>query len=418
MTSFGLFQRIPFFSRQSPSGMSVAADPDFALFDDTMRRSPQRWLALAGLIWRLFGVLTVVFGSLSRWLLSFPILLAAAIIVIVLNLLLFIALVRREHLIERLDSWVFLVVDVGFAIVINIWASWVLPINTLYEVDPYRDMFVPYLWGTVTVWTGIRGARVGGIIAFILAVPLQTTMAWVNQYPLNLSPIAFIDRNMWLITSYVLAIGARYFARSAAATTAQQAIRAGREETRAQMYRDMHNTALHTFDEIGDRANSDDSPPSDRLIAIAEMAAHQAKQIRDVLKQDNQREQHPFAASLNELVAEFRRRHLLAIRFHVEDLQTEPVLRTSIAIASATRASLNNIVKHAKTQDVHIHAGPWREGVRVTIRDRGCGFDRPTTPDGFGLREAIQGQLTAVGGYAEIKTSPRSGTKVALWAPN
>lgn len=106
-----------------------------------------------------------------------------------------------------------------------------------------------------------------------------------------------------------------------------------------------------------------------------------------------------------------------AVEFDMQPLQLprEVVAEISQSVAEA----LSNVARHAGTGAVQVTAGPAQGGVIVEVRDLGRGFDTGTVPPHRrGLRESIVGRMTAVGGSAEIVSSPGAGTRVLLrWRP-
>jgi signal transduction histidine kinase len=54
---------------------------------------------------------------------------------------------------------------------------------------------------------------------------------------------------------------------------------------------------------------------------------------------------------------------------------------------------------------------------RVTVRDKGRGFDLENVRRGFGLDQSISRRLVEVGGDSRVTSTPGSGTKVELWVP-
>jgi hypothetical protein len=113
----------------------------------------------------------------------------------------------------------------------------------------------------------------------------------------------------------------------------------------------------------------------------------------------------------------------------------------AVAIAFAVREALANVASHAGTGEAWVEicsvapdgndsvpagaglvAGAPEtcpEGIRVTVRDAGAGFDPgQVDPSRLGLRRSIVERLADWGGRALIRSSPGAGTEVILcWAP-
>jgi signal transduction histidine kinase len=91
------------------------------------------------------------------------------------------------------------------------------------------------------------------------------------------------------------------------------------------------------------------------------------------------------------------------------------------AITYATREALSNVAGHAGTGEAWVQispAAPGDGGARVTIRDRGGGFDQARVgPARLGLRRSITERIADAGGRAVIISAPGKGTEVSLRWP-
>ncbi|MCB5163378.1 hypothetical protein LG634_00730 [Streptomyces bambusae] len=101
------------------------------------------------------------------------------------------------------------------------------------------------------------------------------------------------------------------------------------------------------------------------------------------------------------------------------------------ALAAAVTEALNNVRRHAGTGHAYLTAtGTGPDGaVRVTVVDRGAGFDPAAAPagtgasapagtcTGTGLRRSIHVRLAAAGGRSEVDSAPGEGTRVELRWP-
>lgn len=92
--------------------------------------------------------------------------------------------------------------------------------------------------------------------------------------------------------------------------------------------------------------------------------------------------------------------------------------RVARALVLATMQAVANAVQHANARglavDVSAQADPGAVAVRV--RDGGTGFDVAAIPDDrLGIRGSILARITAVGGHAEIESSPAGTTVIMHW---
>jgi signal transduction histidine kinase len=79
---------------------------------------------------------------------------------------------------------------------------------------------------------------------------------------------------------------------------------------------------------------------------------------------------------------------------------------------------LRNVARHARASGVDLSCRATGDGVEMTIRDDGVGFDpdedrqRPSLGLA-GMRERVE----LVGGRIHVRSAPGRGTAVAVWAP-
>jgi len=88
------------------------------------------------------------------------------------------------------------------------------------------------------------------------------------------------------------------------------------------------------------------------------------------------------------------------------------------AFAGAVAEALENVVRYAGTQRAAVQLRDEQDVVRVTVADRGCGFDPAHVSGlGFGLREDLAGRMAAARGSHAVRSRPGAGTQVHLeWA--
>jgi signal transduction histidine kinase len=126
-------------------------------------------------------------------------------------------------------------------------------------------------------------------------------------------------------------------------------------------------------------------------------------------------------AALESQVADFRRRHRVAMEFTHEGLEHRLHPETERAVYRIVQEALTNIARHAQAAAgrVHLHAGAGR--LHVVISDDGVGFDvtdaeRPGRRRGLGLL-GIRERVSQLRGVVRIESSAGSGTTIAIDLP-
>ena len=132
-------------------------------------------------------------------------------------------------------------------------------------------------------------------------------------------------------------------------------------------------------------------------------------------------DEHDLAAALA-WAGERMARHGLRVDV-VDDGEPKPLHEEVLGfLFLSVRELLWNVVKHAKTTEATVRVERADGLVRVTVEDRGRGFEPskrailPTEEGGFGLF-SIAERIDLLGGRMEIHSAKRRGTRVTLTAP-
>jgi signal transduction histidine kinase len=90
----------------------------------------------------------------------------------------------------------------------------------------------------------------------------------------------------------------------------------------------------------------------------------------------------------------------------------------AVAMSQCVAEALTNVARHAGAGEARVAGHADADGVSLTVTDDGPGFNTTTVPPHRrGLRESIDGRMRAVGGSAQVRSSPGAGTEVALRWP-
>jgi signal transduction histidine kinase len=211
---------------------------------------------------------------------------------------------------------------------------------------------------------------------------------------------------------------------AAAAASEQYAVLSRNSERRVHE-RLLHDTVLNTLTALA-RADADD------VAGAASRCRWDVALIEDALGDPDDpadgtgRPSGDLAGQVRSVVAELRGRGL-TVHLDIDDERAPTIpARVSTAISNAIREALSNVAAHAGTGEawvqVRLIAQPGDAEIpgrlRVTVRDRGAGFDPARVDQGrLGLRRSIAERTADCGGRAAIRSAPGQGTVVSLSWP-
>jgi signal transduction histidine kinase len=190
-------------------------------------------------------------------------------------------------------------------------------------------------------------------------------------------------------------------------TAVEEGARAAAEEARNREHRRLHDSALQTLEAIA----SYDLDPDD----LRRQARKEAAALRRAIAGEELRTTR-LVAGLEELADEFAIRGL-TVELVTLELEDEADSSVAEALRDASHEALTNAAKHAGVSRVVLRAVSTHDGIEVTIRDQGAGFDPSAPNSGFGIGNSIVRRMEEVGGRADISSTPGRGTRIALWAP-
>jgi signal transduction histidine kinase len=379
--------------------------------DELVRRTLS-WFAVAALAYRLAITPILVAGALGNLDTDLPRSLLVAMGLVLIGDLVLLVGVLLGRFGRLLRSNAFFAVDLAVAAGLNLWATSALPDGTFLLTG--RDIVWGYGLGVISFWTALRGPRTGaallagGIALHLLMVRLNGAVYDFDGW------MTFVARVAWLALAFGLAWVLVALARQGSRTAVAEGLRAGREAERARLLRETHDTVMQTLEAIALRSGGD-AAPAERLREIRATALEQASALRAVLREDTAR-QGGLVSGLRALTEELLRRG-----FHTElvtgELDGEPPPAVTAALVGATREALTNAAKHAGTGRAVVRAVSRPDGVEVTVRDHGRGFDPGAERSGFGVDRSIATRMREVGGRVELWSAPGRGTRVTLWAP-
>ena len=273
-----------------------------------------------------------------------------------------------------------------------------------YVFDAARPQSLPWAWPA----------------AGLVAAGIVFGRRWAVMAAIVMSIASFIGEGMngggfgigqWGVSAlskgglYVLtALVAGYVARRLRDAELEISAARAREEIAVRL----HDGVLQTLAVIQRRSSDTE---------LASLAKDQERDLRDYLA-GTTTAQPGLTASLREAAALYERRHGGRAEVIIADDLEEPTDSTIEALAGAVNEALANAGKHAEAERVVVYAEPDDDdGIFVSVKDNGIGFDPETVESRIGLRESIVGRVESIGGRVEITSKPGRGTEVRLWAP-
>ena len=177
-----------------------------------------------------------------------------------------------------------------------------------------------------------------------------------------------------------------------------------RSQERADIAAHLHDSVLQTLALI--QRNADSSREVTRL------ARGQERELRGLLY-GTRAAGGQLSAELRTAAAEVEDAYAVKVEVVVVgDLALDDALAAACA---AAREAMVNAARHSGATDVALYAEVEADAVSVFVRDRGVGFEPDAVADDRqGVRGSIIGRVERSGGTVSIRSSPGSGTEVAI----
>ncbi|MEV8358834.1 sensor histidine kinase [Microbacterium sp. NPDC076895] len=198
----------------------------------------------------------------------------------------------------------------------------------------------------------------------------------------------------------------------------------GAAEERERIARDIHDTLAQTLaglvllsERAGRQARDGRTDAATETIATIEQAAREAlaESRALVARMAAVPADDALAAAIERLAARFRAEVGLAIDVEVAagvDLDREQ----QVVLLRCLQEALANVRKHARATVVSVTVAPDGDGMRMTVRDDGVGFDPSAARTGFGL-DGISDRATLAGGDVEVESAPGRGATLTILLP-
>jgi signal transduction histidine kinase len=361
-------------------------------------------------------------GQLALWLWvpvaegpgrSPPVVLIAYVLVVGWSVALFTVGIRRNGIPTR---W--LAADVAVAVVCAVVVSRAFPLGE--AVSSHSWVLGPICGTAVTV------AIYAGRTAATAAVGLITAAWLVGTWPATASPnslTVFADVGVIVVFTVVAWFGGRILFQSAQQTDAatllaldaqrREAAAEARDRERKRQYDKLHDTVLHTLENIS-RGVWDVQSRQAR-----ENCERDGEYLRGLISGGIDNIPSDLGAALASMARDRSTLGALRINQQFDALPANIPAPVADALTGAAREALNNAAKYARVDEVWLTAhGDGRGGVIVIVVDRGIGFDLDGPRQGLGLTRSISHRIIEAGGKVHINSEPGEGTVVEMsWTP-
>ncbi len=302
---------------------------------------------------------------------------------------------------ERLRRPSLIATEVTIVLALAIADGWVFEPGHVFTTSQNLATEWPLI---VAVSTGIAaGPVVAGAVGFLFG-PARLLSAALNDFS------QFGRKH--LVAS--LATGLFYAAAGALIGWLVTLLRRSEAEishrrARDEMARVLHDTVLQTLALVERRTGESDP----ELAAAARQAD---RDLRAFLFSESSTNSDSLSAHIHRQVDRVRDGSDIDVIVNVLDDDCRIDGPSREAIARAIGEAVANAIEHAQPSKIVVFAETLdAKQVFATVRDDGIGFDTANVASGHGISQSIAARMDAIGGLAEIISTPGSGTEVRLW---
>jgi signal transduction histidine kinase len=204
----------------------------------------------------------------------------------------------------------------------------------------------------------------------------------------------------------------------------QKVERLSASEERNRLARELHDSVSQTIFSMTLTAQAakmllESDPPRtagllDHLQTLSQNALQEMRTLIQELRPHSIVE-NGLRAALIKHAAERENQDNLAVKLQIDenlDLSTE----TAEGLYRVVQEALNNIVKHAQTNQAEVTIEQTRDWVNLTIKDHGAGYDPKATRHRSGHvgLQSMQERVESMGGTFNIDSSPDKGTTIEV----
>ena len=302
---------------------------------------------------------------------------------------------------ERLRRPSLIATEVTIVLALAIADGWVFEPGHVFTTSQNLATEWPLI---VAVSTGIAaGPLVAGAVGFLFG-PARLLSAALNDFS------QFGRKH--LVAS--LATGLFYAASGALIGWLVTLLRRSEAEishrrARDEMARVLHDTVLQTLALVERRTSGSDPE-------LAATARRADRDLRAFLFTDASSSNESLSAHIHAQVDRVRAGSDVNVVVNVLDDDCRIDVPSREALSRAIGEAVANAIEHAHPSKIVVFAETvGAKQVFATVRDDGTGFDLAQPTSGHGITQSIVARMEAIGGRAEITSSPGAGTEVRLW---
>jgi signal transduction histidine kinase len=311
-----------------------------------------------------------------------------------------------------------LAADVAVAVVCAVVVSRAFPPGQ--AASAHNWVLGPICGTAVTV--AVYSSRQAAVAATALITAAWLAGTWRDTASPE-SLLVFADVGVIVVFTAVAWFGGRILFQAAQQTDAatllaleaqrREAAAEARDRERKRQYDKLHDTVLHTLENIS-RGVWDVQSRQAR-----ENCERDGEYLRGLITGGADNIPTDLGAALATMARDRSTLGALRINQQFDSLPANIPMPVAEALAGAAREALNNAAKYAHVDEVWLTAhGDGRGGVSVTVADRGAGFDLDAPHAGLGLTRSINHRMIEAGGQVEIDSAPGEGTIVEMsWTP-
>ena len=124
-------------------------------------------------------------------------------------------------------------------------------------------------------------------------------------------------------------------------------------------------------------------------------------------------------AALKQMLASLTENQTTHVRLAVEDRAAKTLsTEQSLHLVRVIQEAVSNCIRHGRAQEARVSLKMLKQGVRLSIRDNGRGFDPTITKgSGHGLRN-MAARAQKIGGRFTVFSKVDEGTRIVLDLPN